>query len=486
MLVTGATGYVGGRLLQPLLSHGFRVRCLARRPDQARARLPAEVEVVGGDTLEFDTLPAAFDDVDTAFYLVHALGSGGDLWRKETRSASNFARAADEARARRVVYLGGLGESGSLSPHLATRQEVGRILRSGEVPALEFQASIILGSGSLSFEMIRALVERLPVMVTPRWVKQRAQPIAIEDVIRYLIAAIDVPLPDSMVVEIGGADRASYLDLLREYARQRGLGRVLIPVPVLTPRLSSLWLHLVTPLYAQVGRRLIESVRSDTVVTTSTARDMFPEIHPRGVREAIRRALSNEDREFAETHWSDSKASGGARDWHGVRFGWRRVDSRAVEVDVPAERAFAPIARIGGTTGWYFANALWRLRGLVDLVIGGVRVRRGPRHVDRLSPGDTLDCWRVEALEPNRLLRLRAEMKLPGRAWLQFEVTGNCPATVRQTVTFDPVGTVGLLYWYSLYPVHALMLKGLLAAIADEAADGDGKGDARARSPGGS
>jgi hypothetical protein len=241
---------------------------------------------------------------------------------------------------------------------------------------------------------------------------------------------------------------------------------VFLPVPVLTPELSSLWIGLITPVQQRTGRKLIESVRHDTVVSSARAHELFPWIRPRGMRAAIERALVNEDREFALTHWSDSQSTRGRpRNWHGVRFGVRRVDSRAVVVNVNAQRAFAPIARIGGTTGWYYANALWRLRGFLDLVSGGVGVRRGRRHPQRLLPGDALDFWRVEEVIPDRLLRLHAELKLPGRAWLQFEVSGDGPVVIRQTATFDPIGLFGLLYWYSLYPVHTLMFKGMLRAI---------------------
>jgi uncharacterized protein YbjT (DUF2867 family) len=413
--------------------------------------------------------------VDTAFYLVHALASGGDLWREETEAARNFATAAESAEIRRIVYLGGLAAEGAVSPHLATRREVGRILRATRLVTIEFRASIILGSGSLSFELIRALVERLPVMVTPKWVSREAQPIAIEDVIAYLLGSIEIPVDVGEQIEIGGGDRASYRDLMREYARQRGLHRAMVKVPVLTPWLSGLWLALVTPLNARIGRQLLEGMRSDSIVTSSRARELFPEIRPRGYREAIRRALANEDRDFAETHWSDAMSSAvGPKSWHGVRFGARRVDSRAVDLDASPRQAFAPVARIGGTSGWYYANALWRLRGLIDLAAGGIGLRRSRRHPEQLRPGDSLDFWRVEAVEPNRLLRLRAEMRLPGRAWLQFEVTGDGPVVLRQTATFEPVGLLGLLYWYSLYPIHAAMFKGMLAAIARATRQGGG------------
>jgi len=476
VLVTGATGYVGGRLVPALLDRGYRVRCLVRRPNEARSRLPRDAEIVGGDLGDPGTLGPAMAGIDTAFYLVHALASGGDLWREETEAARNFATAAESAEIRRIVYLGGLAAEDAVSPHLATRREVGRILRATRPVTIEFRASIILGSGSLSFELIRALVERLPVMVTPKWVTSEAQPIAIEDVIAYLLGSIEIPVDVGEQIEIGGDDRASYRDLMGEYARQRGLHRAMVKVPVLTPWLSGLWLALVTPLNARIGRQLLEGMRSDSIVTSSRARELFPEIRPRGYREAIRRALANEDREFADTHWSDAVSSGVApKNWHGVRFGARRVDSRAVDLDASPRQAFAPVARIGGTSGWYYANALWRLRGLIDLAAGGIGLRRSRRHPEQLRPGDSLDFWRVEAVEPNRLLRLRAEMRLPGRAWLQFEVTGDGPVVLRQTATFEPVGLFGLLYWYSLYPIHAAMFKGMLAAIARATRQGAGR-----------
>ncbi|HEV2130113.1 MAG TPA: NAD(P)H-binding protein, partial [Longimicrobiaceae bacterium] len=286
LLLTGATGYVGGRLLRVLQERGYRVRCLARQPEYLQPRLQPGSEAVRGDLLDEGSLASALQGVDTAYYLVHSMGSAGDFREEDRRAAENFARAARTAGVRRIVYLGGLGAETDLSPHLASRQEVGQILRESGVPTLELRASIILGSGSLSFELVRALVERLPVMVTPRWVSRLAQPIAIEDVLEYLAAAVDAPIEGSAVVEIGGPDRVSYRDLMAEYARQRGLRRVMLRVPFLTPRLSSLWLRLVTPVYAPVGRKLIDSVRHDTVVTSPLARDLFPGIRPQGVREA--------------------------------------------------------------------------------------------------------------------------------------------------------------------------------------------------------
>ncbi len=466
ILLTGPSGYVGGRLLKALEAGGYRVRCLSRRPDFVRPRLGASSEVVEGDLLDADSLAAALQGVDSAYYLVHSMASNSDFAEEDRRAAENFAAAAAAADVRRILYLGGLGDDQDLSDHLESRQEVGRILRDSGVPTVEFRASIIIGSGSLSFEMIRALVDKLPVMITPRWVRSMAQPIAIEDVIAYLMAGLEIDLESSRVYEIGGAARASYMDIMKEYARQRGLKRLMIPVPVLTPRLSSLWLGLVTPLYARVGKKLVESLKNETVVRDSRALEDFA-IRPRGLRQAIERALIHEDRDFAETRWSDALSSyGGKASWGGVKFGSRVVDSRSVEVSCSPAEAFRPIEAIGGDTGWYFGNSLWRIRGWFDLLVGGPGMRRGRPDPENLAPGETLDFWRVEAVERGRLLRLMAEMKVPGRAWLQFEVE-KAPrgAVIRQTAIFDPKGFLGLVYWYGLYPAHALMFAGMLRRI---------------------
>ncbi len=427
-----------------------------------------------------DTLGPALVGVEAAYYLVHSMGSGHDFEERDRAGAHHFGEAARRAGLRRIVYLGGLGHGEDLSSHLRSRHEVGRVLRESGVPVLELRASIVLGSGSLSFELVRALVERLPVMITPRWVEVEAQPIAVDDLLDYLVAALDIPLEESRIVEIGGADRVSYGDLMREYARQRGLRRIMIPVPLLTPRLSSLWLGLVTPLYARVGRKLIESIKHPTVVRDSRALALFP-IRPRGMREAIAAAIRNEEREMAESRWYDAFSSGSeGGNWAGVRFRNRLVDSRMQQVDVSPEDAFAPIRRIGGETGWFAYDWLWRLRGFLDLLVGGVGMRRGRPSPVELHVGDALDFWRVEAYQPNRLLRLAAEMKLPGRAWLEFEVQPRDDgATIRQTALFDPVGLVGLAYWYLLYPVHRKVFAGMLANIARIASDCRSGGVAR-------
>lgn len=468
ILVTGGTGYIGGRLLKALEAGRRPVRCLARRPDFLQARVGPGTEVVAGDCLDRSTLRSAMAGVHTAYYLVHSMGSAGKFEEQDRIAAQNFAEAARESGVQRIIYLGGLGEvSPSLSSHLRSRQEVGQLLRQSGLPVIEFRASIVIGSGSLSFEMIRALVQRLPVMICPRWVSVKAQPIAIEDVVEYLVQALDLPLDGNRVFEIGGADQVSYGDIMREYAKQSGLRRVMISVPVLTPRLSSLWLGLVTPIYARVGRKLIDSLRNPTLVKNPSALETFP-IRPRGLREAIERASRNEDQEFAESRWSDALSSAGPQhSWGGVRLGTRIVDSRTAEVSAPPQLAFQPIRRIGGSNGWYFANLLWRIRGVLDLLVGGVGLRRGRRDPEDLTVGDTLDFWRVEAFEPDRRLRLQAEMKLPGRAWLEFEVVGDSPRSIiRQTAVFDPRGLSGLVYWYALYPIHRWIFSGMLRRIA--------------------
>jgi uncharacterized protein YbjT (DUF2867 family) len=445
------------------------VRCLARRPEFLRPRVGRDTEVVAGDVLDAGSLRRAVKGVSIAYYLVHSMGTPGTFEEKDLAGARNFACAAQEAGVKLIVYLGGLGDGDeNLSQHLRSRHEVGSILRESGVPTIEFRASIIIGPGSLSFEMVRALAERLPIMITPKWVSVVAQPISIAEVIKYLVAALDRQFAESSIFEIGGADVVSYADILREYARQRSLQIRMIPVPVLTPHLSGLWLGLVTPLYARVGRKLIDSIRHPTVVRDECARRVFG-VEPRSMREAIASALSSEDFEFGATRWSDAlSAAGDLPNWGGVRFGNRLVDSRTQRVPVRRHQAFEPIRRIGGATGWYYADWLWKLRGFIDLLAGGVGLRRGRRDSQQIEVGDAIDWWRVEAYENNRKLRLVAEMKLPGRAWLDFEIEPDGDGSIiRQTAIFDPVGLRGLAYWYAIYPLHAMVFRGMLREIAE-------------------
>ena len=470
ILLTGATGYVGGRLLKMLELRGFRIRCMARNPEILIPRAGQSTEVVEGNVLDLNSLKVALKGVSVAYYLVHSMGSEGSFEENDRKAAHNFGKIAKAAGVERIIYLGGLGnEEEDLSPHLSSRQEVGKILRQYSVPLLEFRASVVIGSGSLSFQLIRSLVERLPIMITPKWVQVSAQPIAIEDLIEYLEAALFVLDSGCRVYEIGGADQVSYADIMRIYGSCRNISVRMIPVPVLSPYISSLWLGLITPLYARIGRKLIESIVHPTVVRDESALKVF-KIQPMGVEDAIRRAIDNEDKEFAETRWSDSLSSSGKMlSWFGVSFGSRLVDSRTVQLNIPPTLTFKPIQRIGGDTGWYAWNWLWQLRGFLDLLVGGVGMRRGRAHFEILRVGDTVDFWRVEEHDPNHFLRLAAEMKLPGRAWLEFEVTGDdFSSTIRQTAIFDPVGLLGLIYWYALYPLHQLVFAGMLRGIADK------------------
>jgi uncharacterized protein YbjT (DUF2867 family) len=469
ILVTGGSGYVGGRLISLLERNGVGLRCMARRPETLRSRVSPTTEVVQGDVLQADSMTEALDGVETAYYLVHSMGTGRDFESADREGARNFAQAARDAGVKRIIYLGGLGDSQQkLSKHLRSRQEVGQVLAESGAQVIEFRASIIIGSGSLSYEMIRSLVQRLPFMICPRWVQTPAQPIAIEDVLAFLIAALDYESAGHHVFEIGGPQQVTYRELMREYASQRGLRRLMVSVPFLTPRLSSLWLGLVTPLYARVGRKLVDSLKNPTIGRDPSANDVF-NVQPRDVAASIQRAFENEDREFAETRWSDALSAGSRpKRWGGERFGNRLVDSRTITVDVSASAAFTPVRRIGGQTGWYYGNWLWQLRGFMDLLVGGVGIRRGRRDPDALHAGEPLDCWRVEAIETDHLLRLAAEMKLPGRAWLEFEVTPDGPSKsiIRQTAIFDPLGLFGLCYWYAIYPLHEAIFGGMLRGIA--------------------
>jgi len=450
ILLTGTTGYIGGRLLRHFEEAGRAVRCVARQPNQIARRRPT-TEVVPGDCLDEASLDRAFAGVHSAYYLVHSMAAGSQFAELDRRAAGNFGRAAARAGVQRIIYLGGLADGiGAPSLHLKSRAETGEALRGGGVPVIEFRASIVIGAGSLSFEMIRALVERLPVMVCPRWVDTLTQPIAIDDVVEYLASALDLPASRGRVFEIGGPEVVSYGDILREYARLRGLRRLLLPVPVLTPHLSGLWLALVTPAQAQVGRALVEGLKNATVVRSPAARETFT-IDPMPLRTAFQKAID----------------AGGAT--------WK-VDTREVVVDVPASQAFAPVRRIGGANGWYFGNRLWKMRGWLDRWFGGVSMHRGRRDQDCCIVGDVIDGWTVVAYEPDRLMRLAADMKLPGRGWLAFEVMpvdGGRRSRLRQTATFDPRGLLGRLYWNAVLPIHALMFGGLLRQIAQRAERGD-------------
>ena len=471
ILLTGASGYIGGRLLPSLEKQGYRLRCLARHPDILKPKVGPSTDVVAGDVLDRQSLESAMRGVDVAYYMVHSMQSTGSFEDTDRQAARNFSHAAKEAGVKGLIYVGGLGsDEEDLSAHLRSRHEVGNILRESGLPVCEFRASAVIGSGSASFELIRALVERLPVMLTPKWVKGKAQPIAIDDLLDYLMEALQIPTSKYRIYEVGGADQLSYADMMRAYARQRGLKRWIIPVPVLTPWLSALWLGLVTPLYARIGRAIIESIVHVTVVRDNAALTTFS-VRPMGIDQAIHRALAHEETHFSETRWSDAISSSGKQpSWGGVRFGTRIVDSRTMTVQAPPEVVFRCIQRLGGAHGWYACNWMWQLRGLIDLLQGGPGMRRGRPSATQLRVGDTVDSFRVEAIEPHRRLRLKSEMHLPGRAWLDFEVTSTgSSSTIRQTAIFDPIGLIGQLYWYSLYVPHEFVFRGMLRGIAQAA-----------------
>jgi uncharacterized protein YbjT (DUF2867 family) len=478
ILVTGATGYIGGRLVPRLLEAGCRVHCLARDAARLQGRpWRDQVEVVTGDCLQADSLPAAMAGVEVAFYLVHSMAGGHDFEQRDVLAARNFARAAKVAGVQRIVYLGGLGDpSTDLSRHLRSRQETGAALRESGLPVTEFRAAVIVGSGSLSFEIIRYLTERLPVMICPRWLYTRAQPLAIRNVLDYLVAALATPESAGRIIEIGGADTLTYGDMLRGYAKVRGLKRWLVPVPVLTPRLSSYWVHLVTPVPAAIARPLIQGLRNDVVVRDDTAQRLFPQIKPMGYDAAVRLALANLDRGNVETAWSDAVASSQG-DVTPVQLTTQEgmiLERRQRLVNVPAEALFRTFTKLGGATGWLYLDWAWHIRGALDRLLGGVGLRRGRRDPQELRVGDAVDFWRVEAIEPGRLLRLRAEMKVPGGAWLEFraEPRDQKSAVLSQTAFFAPRGLTGLLYWYALYPIHALIFSGLVERIARRASSG--------------
>lgn len=469
--LTGASGYVGSRVLTALQDSGYRIRCLSRHPEYLQHRLNQYTEAVKGDAQDLEQLTKGLQDIHTAFYFIHSMSSEGDFADIDRRAAQHFADAAKQNGIKRIIYLGGLGEEQqNLSPHLKSRHEVGEILRSSGVQVIELRASIVIGSGSTSYEMVRALVERLPVMITPKWVSVNAQPIAIHDLVNYLLASIELEIPEHQTIEIGGKDITSYEGIMKEYARQRGLTRYMIKVPVLTPYLSSLWLGLVTPLYARIGKHLIGSIKNPTVVTSNKANIIFS-IQPVGIQEAIESAIKNEDQEVSASRWSDSLSANGYEPKNEtLQYSSRVFDKRDLFVPVSPRCAFHPIQRIGGKTGWYYANFLWKMRGYLDLLFGGIGTRRGRRDPVDIRVGDTLDWWRVEAYEQDKLLRLQAEMKVPGRAWLQFEVEPYQDGSIiHQTAIFDPLGLWGRMYWYMLMPAHDIIFGGMLRRIAKQA-----------------
>lgn len=465
ILLTGASGYVGGRLLPLLEQQGYPVRLLVRHP----LSLSSASQVIVGDASDAEALKQALRGVDVAFYFIHSMGSTTDFTEEDRHIAAQFAKIASQEKVRRIIYLGGLGSpQDQLSSHLRSRQEVGEVLRANAdgVQVIEFRASIVIGSGSLSYELVRSLTDKLPIMITPTWVWTKAQPIAIHDLLSYLIYAIGIDVPGDPIFEIGGRDQVSYGDLMLEYAKQKGLKRWMIPVPVITPKLSGLWLGLVTPVYARIGRKLVDSLRNETVVHDPLALKVFP-VKPVSYKEAISQALQNEGKSVPESRWNDSIASAVISQTTSPSNSMEQLkDKRTIVVPASPEAVFKTIEEIGGDRGYYFGNWLWQIRGGLDLLVGGVGFRRGRRDPSHLRQGEVVDFWRVEEKVPNKLLRLKAEMRLPGRAWLEFKVEPCAEgAIVTQTALFDPSGLFGFLYWYCLFPLHHLVFNGMLKGI---------------------
>ena len=468
ILIVGASGYIGGRLVPLLQARGHDLVLMSRDARHLAARFPT-ARVVAADLLDPATLPPALEGIEVAYYLAHSMGAGERGFAERDRQAArNFAEAAQRAGVGRIIYLGGLGDDAAdLSHHLASRHETGAELAAHGVPVTEFRAAIIIGSGSASFEILRHLTERLPIMITPRWVATRCQPIGIRDVLDYLAGALEHP-EVAGVVEVGGPDVLSYGDMMRTYARLRGLRRLMIPVPVLTPRLSSYWVNLVSPVPAGIARPLIEGLRNEVVV-----RDPGPafDVHPLPYAEALQRAIDRTDGHDVESTWFDALAAPDKASLSSLTSQeGMLVERRQRAVSAAPERAFAEVERLGGNAGWPYANILWRLRGLADRAVGGVGMRLGRRDPEHLRIGDAVDFWRVEEIRRPTLLRLRAEMKVPGRAWLQYEVLPDEGGSrLVQTAFFEPKGLPGLAYWYLLYPVHGLIFRGTVRVLAERA-----------------
>ncbi len=467
ILLTGATGYIGSRLAPRLRSLGHQVRALARDPGKLLAKGWDPADVVRGDVLDPSTLPAAFSGVDVAYYLVHSMTTaGGDFAARDREAARAFARAAAEAGVKRIVYLGGLGEAGAgLSEHLASRQETGDVLREGPVPVTELRAAIIVGAGSASFEIVRDLARRLPVMVCPRWVSSRCEPIAVRDVLSYLAGVLDEPRTAGQVLEIGGGEVLTYADLMRVTGEVMGRRIRILTVPLLTPRLSAYWLNLVTSVPMSLARPLVEGLRNDVVCRDRRIREWIP-IPLTPFRAAVERALEVDGRHAAESRWTDATTTAASEPWPDSAP--VLSDRRQVESPLAPEAVFARVRRVGGAAGWYYADALWELRGALDRLVGGVGMRRGRRDPEALAVGDPVDFWRVERYEEGRLLTLRAEMRLPGKARLTFRVNpgeGN-GSVLTQVAEFHPSGLWGRLYWWALLPVHALIFGRMARAVA--------------------
>lgn len=466
ILLTGATGYVGGRLIPKLLEKGYEVRILVRDPNRIRGRSWAKkVEIAVGDVVENQGLDEACRNMDVAYYLIHSMGSGKDFEKMDQDGATHFAQAAKNAKIPLVIYLGGLIPQKHISKHLQSRAEVGKIL-SASLPTTEFHAGPIIGSGSASFEMLRYLTERLPVMVAPKWIKNKIQPVAIRDVLTYLVEAAKKPAAG--IVDIG-ANALTFKEMMLEFASARNLKRWIFPVPVLAPKLASLWVGLVTPIPNTFAIPIIEGIVEPLLADTTKAQELFPDVHPISYRKAVDLALVRLEKMGNETRWSGAFLR--KKDSYSVEAKEGMIrEVRTRKVNATAETLFQTFVSLGGSRGWLTWNWAWKLRGVLDRIVGGPGLRRGRRHPTEAFAGEAIDFWRVEEVDPPKLIRLRAEMKVPGQAWLQWNAKADGPASVlTQTASFAPRGLGGFFYWYGLYPMHALIFSGMARAIASEA-----------------
>lgn len=475
ILVTGATGYIGGRLVAQLLKAGYRVRVLTRDATRLQGRRwTSQVEAMQADVLQPATLPKAFEGVTAAYYLAHVMNGVADFRERNKTAAHNFGNAARAAGAQRIVYLGGLGDArADRSQRLLSRQETGEVLRASGVPVTEFRASLIIGCGSMFFEMIRFGTERVPIMLVPRWVFTPVQPIAVSDVVDYLVAALGKPESAGRVIEIGGPQVLSYGDMVVGYARERGLPHLMIRWPLFSARLSSQWVHWATPVPSGMAYSLIEGLHDPVVVKDDAACQLFPEIKPMDYLTVLRGSLERLDAGLVDTSWSDALATSQG-DKTPVTFKWSEgmfIESRQRFTSASPEQVYRVFASLGGERGWLYGTRLWHMRGWIDRFFGGVGVGRGRRNPDDVHVGDVVDFWRVEKVEPNRLLRLRAEMRMFGPGWLEFEAQPQPDGATRllQTAFYAPRGFLGHVYWYSLAPFHAFIFSGLIDRIVRHA-----------------
>ena len=475
ILVTGPTGYIGGRLIPRLLEAGHPVRVLTRDPSRLQGRpWLNQVDVVQGDALQPASLLAALEGVSSAYYLIHGRQGGRHSAERDMTAARNFARAADQANIERIIYLGELVDpTARLSPYLRSRHETGYILRQGRVPVTEFRAGMIVGSGSALFEMVRYLAELQPVLVCPSWFFAKAQPIAIRDTLSYLVAALNTPESIGKLIEIGGAIQMSYADMLLGYAKERGLRRLLIPTPIYAPYLSAYWVHMVTPVSFRTVLPLIEGLHIESVVHDNLARKLFPKVEPLDFQTAVRYALVKIENGDIETSWSDAlvTSAGDVRPYEFKLEEGMFLEKRQLLLDLPADAIFRAFTGLGGERGWMYMDWAWAIRGWMDKAVGGVGLRRGRRHPDEIRAGESLDFWRVESLAPGQGMRLRAEMKVPGGAWLEFQVLPqeNGKNLFIQTAYFAPRGLFGYLYWYAMWPFHRFIFDGMIRKLAERA-----------------